>query len=582
MEFGNLLKAFIEQRLTAEQLMTELERVIAESPVQCDAVIKQIEAVHREPGLPQEVYAALCARLKIINATESAGQSMSDATVVAPHIAVAEHADEDRSERTVLSAGSRLDRSDAPAEEEATRMREPKTQAPQDSSSWTVSDFVDTRLQEQLVPGMILKGRFVLEKVLGTGGMSTVFLARDLRKEEAQDRTPHVAIKVLGPEFKNHPESLKVLQREAKKAQTLAHPNIVNVYDFDRDANTIFMTMEVLEGQGLDKLIRANRLGLPLAEVIPIVDGIAQALGYAHEKDIVHSDLKPGNVHVAKDNTVKVLDFGIARARRDGKADAPEADTFDAGTLGALTPAYASCEMLEGLEPDPRDDIYALGCITYELLTGHHPYARKSAVEARDENLQVVPVPGLKRRQWAALRQALAFKREERTADVLYFVNEFKPHKLPWRLIAAVAFIVIGSLGGWSYYAYQNRQLAQELGDDLARLAPVNLTPQQKAKIKDFLDIGKLYMSLGQYAAPPGDSAFDVFQKVLAIDPRNEEARDGERKIASYYQDKGQAALKQGDLAQAKTMIELGLYVRPADESLLQLQKELQARQVGS
>jgi serine/threonine protein kinase len=582
MEFGNLLKAFIEQRLTAEQLMTELERVIAESPVQCDAVIKQIEAVHREPGLPQEVYAALCARLKIINATESAGQSMSDATVVAPHIAVAEHADEDRSERTVLSAGSRLDRSDAPAEEEATRMREPKTQAPQDSSSWTVSDFVDTRLQEQLVPGMILKGRFVLEKVLGTGGMSTVFLARDLRKEEAQDRTPHVAIKVLGPEFKNHPESLKVLQREAKKAQTLAHPNIVNVYDFDRDANTIFMTMEVLEGQGLDKLIRANRLGLPLAEVIPIVDGIAQALGYAHEKDIVHSDLKPGNVHVAKDNTVKVLDFGIARARRDGKADAPEADTFDAGTLGALTPAYASCEMLEGLEPDPRDDIYALGCITYELLTGHHPYARKSAVEARDANLQVEPVPGLKRRQWAALRQALAFKREERTADVLYFVNEFKPHKLPWRLIAAVAFIVIGSLGGWSYYAYQNRQLAQELGDDLARLAPVNLTPQQKAKIKDFLDIGKLYMSLGQYAAPPGDSAFDVYQKVLAIDPRNEEARDGERKIASYYQDKGQAALKQGDLAQAKTMIELGLYVRPADESLLQLQKELQARQVGS
>jgi serine/threonine protein kinase len=582
MEFGNLLKAFIEQRLTAEQLMTELERVIAESPVQCDAVIKQIEAVHREPGLPQEVYAALCARLKIINATESAGQSMSDATVVAPHIAVAEHADEDRSERTVLSAGSRLDRSDAPAEEEATRMREPKTQAPQDSSSWTVSDFVDTRLQEQLVPGMILKGRFVLEKVLGTGGMSTVFLARDLRKEEAQDRTPHVAIKVLGPEFKNHPESLKVLQREAKKAQTLAHPNIVNVYDFDRDANTIFMTMEVLEGQGLDKLIRANRLGLPLAEVIPIVDGIAQALGYAHEKDIVHSDLKPGNVHVAKDNTVKVLDFGIARARRDGKADAPEADTFDAGTLGALTPAYASCEMLEGLEPDPRDDIYALGCITYELLTGHHPYARKSAVEARDANLQAEPVPGLKRRQWAALRQALAFKREERTADVLYFVNEFKPHKLPWRLIAAVAFIVIGSLGGWSYYAYQNRQLAQELGDDLARLAPVNLTPQQKAKIKDFLDIGKLYMSLGQYAAPPGDSAFDVYQKVLAIDPRNEEARDGERKIASYYQDKGQAALKQGDLAQAKTMIELGLYVRPADESLLQLQKELQARQVGS
>ena len=581
MEFGNFLKAYIQQRLSAAQLMTELERVMAETPEQCDDVIKQIEALHRESVLPQEVYAALYARLKTIKTAESVGQGTSDATVVAPRVGEAEHADEERIERTVLSTANHQDRYDAPAAEEATRIREATTPASQDTSSWTMSDFVDTRLQEQLVPGMLLKERFVLEKVLGTGGMSTVFLARDLRKEEAQDRTPHVAIKVLGPEFKNHPESLKVLQREAKKAQTLAHPNIVNVYDFDRDANTIFMTMEVLEGQGLDKLIRANRLGLPLAEVIPIVDGIAQALGYAHEKDIVHSDLKPGNVHVTKDNTVKVLDFGIARARRDGQTEGSEADTFDAGALGALTPAYASCEMLEGLEPDPRDDIYALGCITYELLTGHHPYARKSAVEARDANLQVAPVAGLTRRQWAALRQALAFKREERTADVLDFVNEFKPHKLPWRWIAAVAVIVVGSLAGWSYYAYQNKQLAQELGDDLARRAPVNLTPQQQAKIKDFLDIGKLYMTLGQYAAPPGDSAFDVFQKVLAIDPRNEEARDGERKIARYYQDKGQTALKQGDLAQAKTMIELGLYVRPADESLLQLQKELQARQVG-
>ena len=367
-----------------------------------------------------------CARLNSAKTATPPGEGKGDATVVATRVPKTESSGEGPPDATVL----------APAAE-ATRMREVRTPAPQDSSTWTMSDVVDPSRQEQLVPGMILKQRFVLEKVLGIGGMSTVFLARDLRKEEAQDRTPHVAIKVLGPEFKNHPESLKVLQREAKKAQTLAHPNIVNVYDFDRDAHTIFMTMEVLEGQGLDKLIRVNRLGLPLAEVIPIVDGIAQALGYAHEKDIVHSDLKPGNVSVTKDNTVKVLDFGIARARRNGKDDAPDADNFDAGALGALTPAYASCEMLEGLEPDPRDDIYALGCITYELLTGHHPFARKTAVEARDANLQAAPVPGLKRRQWAALRQALAFKREERTADILDFVNQFKPHKLPWRLIAA-------------------------------------------------------------------------------------------------------------------------------------------------
>ncbi len=584
MDFRSKLQAYADQRLTAPELIIALDRAIADSHSRRDLLQNEVETFKSDVGLQQDVYDALCMRLNNARKVSPSGEEQGDATVMATRLPNAESIGESLPDATVMSVQKHEPSPDATAlspAAEMTRMRDVPPQPPQDTSSWTMSDFVDTRRQEQLVSGMILKERFVLEKVLGTGGMSTVFLARDLRKEEAQDRTPHVAIKVLGPEFKNHPESLKVLQREAKKAQTLSHPNIVNVYDFDRDDHTIFMTMEVLEGQGLDKLIRANRLGLPLVEVIPIVDGIAQALGYAHEKDIVHSDLKPGNVHVTKDNTVKVLDFGIARARRDGKTDAPEADNFDVGALGALTPAYASCEMLEGLEPDPRDDIYALGCITYELLTGQHPYARKSAVEARDANMQAEPVPGLKRRQWAALRQALAFKREERTADVLDFVNDFKPHKLPWRSIAAVALIVVASLVGWSYYAYQNRQLAQELGDDLARRAPVNLTPQQQAKIKDFLDIGKLYMTLGQYAAPPGDSAFDAYQKVLAIDPRNEEARDGERKIAGYYQDQGQAALKQGDLAQAKTMIELGLYVRPADDSLLKLQKEIQARQIG-
>jgi serine/threonine protein kinase len=571
MDIRSKLQAYVDQRLTAPELIIELDRAIADSSSSRELLRNQVEGFKREVGLQQDVYDVLRARLNSAKTADPPAEDKEDATVVATRLPKTESSEEGPPDATVLAPTM-----------EATRMREVTTQTSQDASSWTMSDFVDTRRQEQLVPGMILKERFVLEEVLGTGGMSTVFRARDLRKEEAQDRTPHVAIKVLGPEFKNHPESLKVLQREAKKAQTLAHPNIVNVFDFDRDAHTIFMTMEILEGQGLDKVIKENKFGgLPFPEVLPIVDGIAQALGYAHEKNIIHSDLKPGNVCMTKDGTVKVLDFGIARARRDGKTDAPDADTFDAGALGALTPAYASCEMLEGLEPDPRDDIYALGCITYELLTGHHPFARKSAIEARDANMQAAPVPGLKRRQWAALRQALAFKREERIADILDFVNEFKPHKLPWRVIAAVALIVAASLVGWSYYAYQNRQLAHELGDDLARRAPVNLTPQQQAKIKDFLDMGKLYMTLGQYAAPPGDSAFDAYQKVLAIDPRNEEARDGERKIASYYKDQGHAALKQGDLTQAKTMIELGLYVRPSDESLLQLQKELQARQVG-
>ena len=97
--------------------------------------------------------------------------------------------------------------------------------------------------------GAVLKGRFVLENVVGRGGMGVVFRAKDLRKEEAQDRDPYVAIKILNDEFRRHPESLKALQREARKSQALAHPNIVNVFDFDRDGATVYMTMEFLEGE---------------------------------------------------------------------------------------------------------------------------------------------------------------------------------------------------------------------------------------------------------------------------------------------------------------------------------------------
>src|SRR6185312_12459404 len=106
--------------------------------------------------------------------------------------------------------------------------------------------------------GSVVKDRFVLEEELGRGGMGIVFKARDLRKEEAQDRNPYVALKVLNEEFKRHPESLKALQRESRKAQHLAHPNVVTVYDFDRDGANVFMVMELLEGRSLDRLIRKS------------------------------------------------------------------------------------------------------------------------------------------------------------------------------------------------------------------------------------------------------------------------------------------------------------------------------------
>ncbi len=278
-----------------------------------------------------------------------------------------------------------------------------------------------------------LKERFVLEDVIGTGGMGVVYKAIDLLKVEAKDRDPFVAIKVLNEEFKTHPEAFISLQRESRKCQRIAHPNIVNVFDFDRDGDTVFMTMEYMDGDSLDKLIAKYKLtGLPTDYAWAIIKDMSLALSYAHAEKIIHSDFKPGNVFVTKRGLAKVFDFGIARAvaKVDHHDDNPQDQTvFDAGNLGALTPAYASLEMLEGEEPDVRDDIYALGCVSYELFMGVHPYNKVPANKALKKNLKPKRIENITKYQWKAIEQAIAFKREDRIATVDEFTEAVGPRK---------------------------------------------------------------------------------------------------------------------------------------------------------
>jgi eukaryotic-like serine/threonine-protein kinase len=303
--------------------------------------------------------------------------------------------------------------------------------------------------------GDTLNGRFVLEECVGFGGMGTVYKALDLRKLEASDRNPYIAIKVLNVQFRGHPKSLIALQREARKAQKLAHPNIVSVYDFDRDGSMVYLTMEYLSGSPLSRTLRLpNFSGMPYAEAMPIVTGIGKALAYAHERGFVHCDLKPANVFLTDKGEVKVIDFGIARVFRKPEEDV-EATVFDAGSLGGLTPAYASPEMLEHREPDPRDDIYALACITYELLTGHHPFGRLSATQAQSAGMKPQRPKNLGLRQWRALRAALSFERASRTPSVAAFLQQMSgqlPAAVTLALAAASVLLVTFLAAAASYY----------------------------------------------------------------------------------------------------------------------------------
>ncbi|MEM6708682.1 MAG: bifunctional serine/threonine-protein kinase/formylglycine-generating enzyme family protein [Pseudomonadota bacterium] len=295
---------------------------------------------------------------------------------------------------------------------------------------------------EPVVGETVLKQRFVLETALGSGGMGTVYKARDLRRVEAQDRHPFVAIKLLNADFKEHPEAFIALEREASKSQALSHPNIVSIFDFDKDGATPFIVMELLEGQELTELLRQFPDGLPEHMAWPIIRGLISGLRHAHEAGVVHADFKPGNVFVQPDHSSKILDFGIARAVRfSDEVGAADDTLFDPQRLAALTPAYASREMLNGDSAEPRDDLYSLGIVIYLILTGHHPYGRMSARDAAAEQLRPDRPRRLSLRRWRALQSCLKFNRGDRPVSIVAVERSFFEPPV-WRSRTAVAALI--------------------------------------------------------------------------------------------------------------------------------------------
>jgi non-specific serine/threonine protein kinase len=343
----------------------------------------------------------------------------------------------------------------------------------------------EAQVGEDATVGMLLKERFLLERELGRGGMGVVYLARDERKVEARDRDPYVAVKVLNDEFRRHPDSLIALQREARRAQQLAHDNIVRVYDFDKDGTIVFMTMEYIEGTDLRTLIRERAYaGMPIEEAWTLIEGMARALERAHANGIVHSDFKPGNVMVTRDGVPKVFDFGIARAGKFAGEAAGDQTVFDAGTLGALTPAYASLEMIQGKSPTASDDVYALGCVIFELLTGGHPFDKLSAEVAMNEGARPPLVPGLSKRQYKALTDSVAFRGDERLQSADALIEGLRRQRLRERLapyfmlIAAVALL---AAGGWALHGYLRQRHVEEVISRFAYSDPRHYANEDEA-----------------------------------------------------------------------------------------------------
>ena len=395
-----------------------------------------------------------------------------------------------------------------------------------------------------------LRGRYRLEKLIGQGAMGQVWKAKDLLGVEARDRNPFVAIKVLRGDFARVPHALVGLHREASRAQKLAHPNVGTVYVLDRDeaSGRAFIAMEMLDGHPLDKVIK-QRPGEPMtrAEGIPIVRGMAEGLAYAHRRGIVHCDLKPANVFLTQDGVPKILDFGIARAVQvAGQAGAKLTTEHNDSVFDGYTPTYASPEMIADQEPVPADDVFSLGLVAYELLTGKHPFERKAADVAQKEGLVPEPISGLKRHEWRAIQKALAFDREQRWPDGAAFLKELQGRTpLQKTLLAALAASVIAA-GVFGWQAWVETQPAVPFS---------SLPPAAQEEFHQHIAEGEQSLA---YIAKTGDvggssDAAQYFAKAYAIHPKNREAVRGLKKAANYAID---WFSKRTDRAEARSELE--------------------------
>jgi serine/threonine protein kinase len=467
-DFKTTLEALAKGEIKLESLCKQLDILLEKSPQFANKMLSQLDEIYAQKKLDDQQYAHLKRQINEFrrshsSETESGAESDGDSTVFSQD-SIVESNDEDATaindKTAVLSEEEKAtDTTNDGSNFFDISVPGVSTETPSITSA---TGPAGTEWNDPAAPvgdlsggydvGSVIKQRFKLEKVLGIGGMGKVYKALDLLKAEAKDKKPHVAIKLLNDDFKDHPEAFISLQRESSRQQKLAHPNIATIYDFDRvgGPNTpVYITMELMEGMELKDYIKKTvrpKGGLDFDQAFDIVKQLGAGLIYAHDRRLVHSDFKPGNAFMCDDGTVKTLDFGIARAVKNPVTGEAEKTLFDPGKLGALTPAYASLEMLEGEEPDTRDDTYALGCTAYELLTTKHPFNKLPANKAKENDLVPPYIKKLNKKQNRALRRAVAFKREDRSPTVAHFLEEFEGkatwYKNPFVIAAGVLLII--------------------------------------------------------------------------------------------------------------------------------------------
>ncbi|MBL8268684.1 protein kinase domain-containing protein, partial [Steroidobacter sp.] len=324
-----------------------------------------------------------------------------------------------------------------------------------------------------------------LTSILGRGSTGTVYKAVDRHRAHLDPTARCVAVKVLKLNYEHRPDELAQLEREFHEAQSLSHPNVVSVFDLDRDGNVYFIVMELLEGELLADILK--RLdGQPMAHhyALGIISSVGAALAHAHRRNVVHADLKPRNIMITSTGEVRVLDFGFSR---DRPLDLHTASGLHEGPVAA--PAYASVERVNGSDPHPSDDVYSLACIAYELLSGRHPFGGRSAPLARAHGRAPQRIAGLSGKRQQTLQRALLWTRGERRIDIVELLTGLGCGEAPsrlgspselavpdvsrsrWRRVA-VAMLLAMVFAASGYFVWQYELLPKNLANVLPVMPP--------------------------------------------------------------------------------------------------------------